>query len=38
MFYWYYLNSTDRKPMASHLQTLLHNVASSTPRHERDSI
>jgi hypothetical protein len=24
------------RPVASHLQTLSHNVASSTPRHERD--
>ena len=25
------------RPVASHRQTLLHNVVSSTPRHERDS-
>ena len=25
------------RPAASHWQTLSHNVASSTPRHERDS-
>ena len=25
------------RPAASHSQTLLHNVVSSTPRHERDS-
>ena len=25
------------RPVASHLQTLSHNVVSSTPRHERDS-
>jgi hypothetical protein len=24
-------------PVASHWQTLLHNVVSSTPHHERDS-
>ena len=27
----------NHKPPASHWQTLLHNVASSTPRHKRDS-
>jgi len=25
------------RPVASHWQTLSHNVVSSTPRHERDS-
>jgi hypothetical protein len=25
------------RPVASHCQTLSHNVESSTPRHERDS-
>jgi len=27
----------NRRPVASHWQTLSHNVVSSTPRHERDS-
>ena len=27
----------NHRPVASHLQTLSHNVVSSTPRHERDS-
>ena len=27
----------NHRPTASHLQTLLHNVVSSTPSHERDS-
>jgi hypothetical protein len=26
------------RPAASHCQTLSHNVASSTPRHEQDSV
>jgi hypothetical protein len=26
----------NHRPVASHLQTLSHNVVSSTPRHERD--
>ena len=28
----------NNKPVVSHWQTLSHNVVSSTPRHERDSI
>ena len=27
----------NHRPVASHLQTLTHNVVSSTPRHERGS-
>ena len=27
----------NHRPAASHLQTLSHNVVSSTPRHKRDS-
>ena len=27
----------NHRPVASHLQTLSHNVVSSTPHHERDS-
>jgi hypothetical protein len=27
----------NRRPTASHWQTLSHNVVSSTPRHERNS-
>ena len=27
----------NHRPVASHRQTLSHNVVSSTPRHERDS-
>ena len=27
----------NQRPVASHLQTLSHNVVSSTPRHEQDS-
>ena len=27
----------NHRPVASHLQTLSHDVVSSTPRHERDS-
>ena len=27
----------NHRPIASHLQTLSHNVASCTPRHERNS-
>ena len=30
-------NRENHRPVASHRQTLLHNVVSSTPRHERDS-
>ena len=31
-FYWWGNQSSQRKPVASHLQTLSHNVESSTPR------
>ena len=30
-------NRKNHRPVASHRQTLSHNVVSSTPRHERDS-
>ena len=30
-------NRENHRPVASHRQTLSHNVVSSTPRHERDS-
>jgi hypothetical protein len=31
------VSGENHRPVASHWQTLSHNVLSSTPRHERDS-
>ena len=31
------VSGENNRPVASHLQTLSHNVVSNTPRHERDS-
>ena len=31
------IHRENHRPVASHWQTLSHNVVSSTPRHERDS-
>ena len=31
------VHGENRQPVASHLQTLLHNAVSSTPCHERNS-
>jgi len=32
-----FIGRENQQPATSHLQTLLHNVESSTHRHERDS-